>query len=132
MASVMARGEEIHVDICKIIFPTEVLFLWGVYFGRALKSAMCKMIFVTRIGSCESSFLHSNSIGSNTHLWVYKGVPKKGINRVLLEPQCTGSSRHPLCMKILFFWSFLTKTKQDQVLLTHINGEIWPLQYSIF
>ena len=43
------------------------------------------------------------------------------------------SHSDPLCLKILF-WSFLTKTKQDQALLYHINGKIWPhtTQFSKF
>ena len=38
------------------------------------------------------------------------------------------------CLRIDFFWPFLTKTKPDQALLTLVYGKIWPrsTQYWIF
>ena len=54
--------------------------------------------------------------------------PSKSTFRMLLEPQCTGSitfCRHP-CVWRLIFWSFLTKTKQDQAPPSHVNGKIYP------
>ena len=47
---------------------------------------------------------------------------------MLLESRCTGSitcSRHLLGRQNVFC-SFLTKTKQDQALPRHFDGEIWP------
>ena len=52
---------------------------------------------------------------------------------MLLEPWCTlhsgliAMSRHPVGMENIF-WSFLTKTKQDQALSTssHVHGKIVP------
>ena len=47
---------------------------------------------------------------------------------MLLVPRCIRSftsSRHTLCLEIVF-WSFLTKTKQDQVLSSHFHGKSWP------
>ena len=61
-------------------------------------------------------------------IWfIYWVSQKKGTNRMLLEPRCTGSitsSWHPLCLEN--FWPFLTKTKQDQVFPSHVDGKIWP------
>ena len=55
------------------------------------------------------------------------GCPKKW----LIECCCNHSAqaKSPVagtpCVWI-FFWSFLTKTKQDQVLPSHVHGKIWP------
>ena len=57
-----------------------------------------------------------------------RGCPKKYANRMLLEPWCTGTT---WAWKV-FFCSFLTKTKQDQVPLSHVHGKIKPRQHSIF
>ena len=66
----------------------------------------------------------------NTYI---QGVPKKDTNRMLLEPWCTGSitsGRHPMCLEIVF-WSFLTKTKQDQAYPSHFEGGNLTPQHSI-
>ena len=31
-----------------------------------------------------------------------------------------------------YFWSFLTKTKQDQALPSHIHGKLWPRSTHFF
>ena len=64
------------------------------------------------------------------------GCPKKVTFRMLLEPQfirSITSSRHPSQSDLDqplsendFFWWFLTKTKTDQALSSHIHGKIWP------
>ena len=55
---------------------------------------------------------------------------------MLLEPRCTysiTSSRYPSQLDLdkgvtgnYFFGSFLTKTKQDQAIPSHVHGKIWP------
>ena len=50
-----------------------------------------------------------------------KYTPSSPCIQRIVEP--TGSS---------FFWSFLTKTKEDQALLSHIHGKIWPRSTQIF
>ena len=55
-----------------------------------------------------------------------QGVPKKGPNRMLLEPWCIGSIAsgwHHLGLESVF-WSFLTKTMQDQAPPSHAHGKI--------
>ena len=55
------------------------------------------------------------------------GCPKKVTNRMLLKPQRIRpitSSRHPL-LPVNCFWSFLTETKHDQALLSHVHEKIW-------
>ena len=58
----------------------------------------------------------------------HTGCPKKRTFRMLLEPQCTGSSTNNRnktpCVWKLIFGSFLTKTKPDQAFPNHVHGKI--------
>ena len=48
---------------------------------------------------------------------------------------CSAQAQSPVagtpCVRKMIFWSFLTKTKQDQALLSHDHGKILAPQRSI-
>ena len=58
-----------------------------------------------------------------------QGIPKKNAlseccwsHSALAQLQVAGTP----CVWKLTFWSFLTKTKPDQALSSHVNSKIWP------
>ena len=51
-----------------------------------------------------------------------QGVPKKRTFRMLLDPEWTGSITP--CVWKSIFWSFLTKTQQDQALPSHVHSKV--------
>ena len=68
-------------------------------------SAILDVNYYLKLGS------HNTLISELAASLTLQGVPKKGFNRTLLEPRCTGSitsSRHPLGMENVFC-SFFTK-----------------------
>ena len=78
----------------------------------------------------------SQSISLNFRPWnpqkktvYYRVSQKRCTNRKLLEPRCMGFITSAVVGTTwawkVFFWSFLTKTKQDQAPPSHVHGEIW-------
>ena len=64
-----------------------------------------------------------------------QGVPKKGTNRMLLEPQCTGSitsSKHALGLGNVYFARFLLRLSRIKGFQDISMGGILALQHSIF
>ena len=59
---------------------------------------------------------------------ILQGVPKNTLSEYYWTHSTLAQSQvadNPFVWKSIF-WLFLTKTKQDQALPSHVHGKIWP------
>ena len=85
-------------------------------------------MIAVRFSPTESVQCHSVAGGERSALKIYRVSQKNTLSECCWSHSALAQSpvADTPCVLKSIFWSFLTKTMQDQALPSHVHGKIWP------